>query len=635
MGMVNQLGKFSPCIAELSQPIRELLKKDTAWVWGEQQQLAFDSIKRAVTGDTCLALYDPAKPTKVSADASSYGLGAVISQMQDGGVWRPVAFQSRALSDTEQRYAQIEKEALAVTWACERFEDYLLGKDFCVETDHKPLVPLLSSKQLDVLPPRVLRFRHRMMRFRFSIQHVPGKELIIPDTLSRAPVGSCQVGPDVSLSEDADHYLASVIAGLPATDRRLEELCLQQDEDDCCALLKQYVQNGWPPYADLKGPIRAYHQYASQFTLSSDGLLLMADRIVVPAASRMEILHQLHNGHQGITKSQRRAQASVWWPGLSTQIAEYIGKCAVCARTKVQHPEPLQPSTLPEYPWQKVGSDLFEFRSVSYLLVVDYYSRWIEIAKLSSTTSSSVISHFKSIFAKYGIPEVVVSDNGPQFSSHDFRAFSSDYGFVHCPSSPIHPEGNGLAERAVRIVKDFLRSSADPYQALLAYRSTPLENGYSPSQLLMGRRLRSLMPAQRTTYYPAPVSPSLAGADERLKLRQKKNHDDRFASTPLPVFSPGQRVWIPDRNESGTVQRSMSPRSYSVCSESNMNIRRNRVDLKPLPQSAQPVSSADEDSPVPLPDPTESSSPSLEPLTTSPYKTRSGRAVKLPVRYRD
>ena len=178
MGMVNQMSKFSPNIAHIyiSKPLRELLSSKTSWTWSATQDEAFTKLKREISSPRVLALYDVEAKTKVSADASAYGIGAVLMQQQQGA-WRPVAFASRALNEAETRYAQIEKEALALTWALEKFSEYVLGKCVILETDHKPLVPILGRKSLDMLPPRVLRFRLRLMRFQYSIQHVPGKTL--------------------------------------------------------------------------------------------------------------------------------------------------------------------------------------------------------------------------------------------------------------------------------------------------------------------------------------------------------------------------------------------------------------------------------------------------------------------------
>ena len=168
LGMVNQLDKFSPKITELTKPLRELLKVDNWWILDTAQENAFQQIKHELASSGTLSHYDPNKESIVSADASSFGIGAVIRQKR-GESLRPVAYASRSMSDTEMRYAQIEKEALAITWACEKFSNHLIGTKFKLETDHKPLEPLLSTKDLAELPARTQRFKMRLMRFDFSI----------------------------------------------------------------------------------------------------------------------------------------------------------------------------------------------------------------------------------------------------------------------------------------------------------------------------------------------------------------------------------------------------------------------------------------------------------------------------------
>uniref|UniRef100_A0A8C8DRB5 ribonuclease H n=1 Tax=Oryzias sinensis TaxID=183150 RepID=A0A8C8DRB5_9TELE len=174
MGMANYLGKFLPHLASFSKPLRDLLCEKNEWHWGNAQKEAFQKLKTELSSPRVLASYSIDAKTCVAADASSYGLGAVLTQEQKDGTWRPVVFISRGLTPAEKHYAQIEKEALAVTWACERLAPYIHGLRVRLETDHKPLVPLLSTKALDELPPRVLRFRLRLMKFTFDIVHVPG-----------------------------------------------------------------------------------------------------------------------------------------------------------------------------------------------------------------------------------------------------------------------------------------------------------------------------------------------------------------------------------------------------------------------------------------------------------------------------
>ena len=151
------------------------------------QESVFNAIKQEISSEMVLAHNDPNKESLISADSSSFGLGGLLRQ-KHGETWMPVAFVSRSLSDTECRYAQIEKEALAMFWACEKFANYLIGTLFHIETDHEPLVSLLSTKDLSDIPPRVQRFRMRLMRFHYTISHTSGKNLYSADTLSRAPL---------------------------------------------------------------------------------------------------------------------------------------------------------------------------------------------------------------------------------------------------------------------------------------------------------------------------------------------------------------------------------------------------------------------------------------------------------------
>ena len=427
LGMANQMSKFSPNLANMTQPLRELLIKGNQWVWGEPQQRAFNQIKEALITSPVLALFNPNLETVVSADASSYGLGAVLLQKQQSGELKPVAYISRSMTPTEQRYAQIEKEALAFTWACERLADYLIGLQFHIQTDHKPLVPLFSSKHLEELPIRVQRFRLRMMRYRFTISHVPGKDLTIADTLSRAPSAD-PTKADQCLQQEANAFVSAVVQSLPATEQRLQEIRQLQAEDVACQTIAEYCQFGWPEKHTVDAVVTPYYPIAAELSVEN-GLLMRGCHIVIPPPLRKEMLARIHTGHQGIVKCRERARQSVWWPGMSRELEELVKHCPECCKVLRQRAQPLMPSVLPDLPWQKVGTDLFEWRQRTFLLIVDYYSRYIEIARLNRATAEEVITHTKSIFARHGIPEVVISDNGPQYDSEAYATFAKDYQF--------------------------------------------------------------------------------------------------------------------------------------------------------------------------------------------------------------
>lgn len=199
------------------------------------------------------------------------------------------------------------------------------------------------------------------------------------------------------------------------------------------------------------------------------------------------------------------ALTSVWWPNLSSQIEEMVNKCQTCSRLRPDIKETLLPSDFPDRPWSRVGIDLFDPHGKKYVIVVDYLSRWAEIPLMEGEAAAATIQAVKSIFATHGIPEVVVSDNGRQFASAEFREFGQTYQFTHTTSSPRYPQSNGEAERAVQTVKKLLKK-ARPHIALLMCRATPFANGPSPAEILMGRKLSTKVLTLPSTHDPQSLT---------------------------------------------------------------------------------------------------------------------------------
>ena len=580
MGMINQLNKFSPHVAQLSQPLRQLLKSNTVWLWTAQHDEALNKLKEEICSHRVLAHYNVQAKTKISADASSYGVGAVLLQSKDDITWQPVAFTSRALSETESRYAQIEKEALALVYACEKFSDYVLGKDILLETDHKPLVPLLGSKSLDTLPPRVLRFRIRLTRFQYNISHVPGKTLYIADILSRAPLSTSSINDK---QKDTEMFVHAVINSIPASSNYLDNFRKAQLQDKVCSQLTEFCKSGWPNHKQLKGDIKKYWQFQSNFSVC-DNLLLFGTRIVVPPSKQLETLQKIHQGHQGFQKCRLRTSTSVWWLGITRHLEKFIKECPTCQQTLPPQREPLLPTPLPDYPWEKLATDLFHHNGTNYVLLVDYFSRYVEVQKLSNTTSAGVIAFLKAMFSRHGIPMTLMSDNGPQFSSKEFQDFSSTYHFNHITSSSHFPQSNGLAERTVRTVKKLLQGSKDPFLALLSYRTTSLPwCNLSPAELLMGRQLKSNVPQTKDHYIPNwSHIDNLKELHQKYKDSQSKHYNRRHRVRSLPSLPEDTAVWVQGETsqEPGNIVRSAStPRSY-VVSVPRGEVRRNRIHLR-------------------------------------------------------
>ena len=242
--MVNQLGKFTPRIADLSSPLRELLSTKNVWTWDKKHDESFEAIKQELSRPTVL--------TKVCADTSTFGLGAVLLQQSQQYDWKPIAYASRTMNETEQRYSQIEKEALTLVWACEKFSGYIIGKRSHLDTDHKPLVPLLSKTHLNRLSPRVLCFRLRLMQFDYSISHVPGKLLYTANTLSHAPIDKI-----VTEDDETEAMVQAILSLFPGTNH-LEEYRKVQHADATCSKLIAFCRNGWPERSKVIGDLSRY-----------------------------------------------------------------------------------------------------------------------------------------------------------------------------------------------------------------------------------------------------------------------------------------------------------------------------------------------------------------------------------------
>ncbi|XP_033110101.1 uncharacterized protein K02A2.6-like [Anneissia japonica] len=345
-----------------------------------------------------------------------------------------------------------------------------MGLDFQVETDHKPLISLLMSKELAKLPPGILRLR--LMRYSTTVVYVQGKNQVVADALSRAPVDLPTKG-DLIQIEEVETFAKAANDSLPATPTRLREIKEAQRSDAEYTQIYEYCKNGWPPYRPDTLFMGKHWEHRHHLSIVDD-LILYDNRIVVPRDLQLDMLRKIHRGHLGISKCRGRAAISILWPGMSAMIED-----------------------------------------IEYLLVVDYYSRWIAIEQLVDTSSRGIIDILRKLFAVHGIPDTVVSDNGPQYSSKEFRYFSRNWNFVHVTSSPRDPKANGEAERSVRTAKAILKKNDDPYLALLSYRSSPLQNGKSPSELLMNRRLRTQLPT---------IDAQLTAVPDKSNVAEREHH---------------------------------------------------------------------------------------------------------------
>ncbi|RLU18028.1 hypothetical protein DMN91_010270 [Ooceraea biroi] len=523
IGMVQYLSKFVPKLCDLLASFYTLLKKGSEFQWQKCHDQAFSKICRQLTSAPCLAIFDPSRPIMVTTDSSSYGLGAVLRIQEASGSWRPMAYVSRTLSNTERRYAQIEKEALALTWACERFHDFIYGLRFQLETDHKPLVPLLQAKNLDELSPRLQRLRMRLMHYDFEVFHSPGKNIVAADYLSRVPLQEDL--PTSDLAEEVEAHVCTVVQHCGLSDFTMAKLVVSQQNDEECKILQKLILNGWNNKQKLEADMKPYFSYYDKLSVN-EGVIMFGPRVLMPKEQRKEALEALHLGHQGIIKCRNRANSSLWWPGISRDIKQKIKQCRVCAEHRPNRPEPLLPSKFPDYPWEVVAMDLFKFKDNWYLLVTDYYSRYPELYK-----------------------------------------------------------SNGFIEVMVKTMKLSLEKTGDMHLFFMEYRLTPLECGFTPSELLMGRKIRSLLPIHPDNLTPVLIDRKVLLHRENVRIqRQKTNHDEKHYTKESIALKEGDEVWIKDVRMWGVVKaKCKEPRSFVInCAKGDYRRTRSQL-VKLLP----------------------------------------------------
>ncbi|RXN06058.1 Transposon Ty3-I Gag-Pol [Labeo rohita] len=490
LGMTKYLAQYIPKEASLTAPLRQLLRKDAVWQWNPHHSTASENLKSALTKAPVLRFYDHKKPLTIQADSSKDGLGACL--LQEG---HPVCYASRALTDTEQRYAQIEKELLAILFAARKFHQYRYGRTVMVQSDHKPLENIMQ-KQLCKAPARLQRMLLQLQKYELNIAYTPGKHMHIADMLSRATVGS-------EADDSGDLYDEKVVHGLEATDalspQTLQQLKEATVADQVLQDLCEKVETGWPQRRrSVNSNLHSYWPMRHKISVQN-GIVMAGDKIIIPHSFRKAILEKLHIAHQGMQRTKAKARKSLYWPGMAQDIEMMVEKCAPCQQLQPwQQKEPLITHDVPELPWMKVGADIFELRGQSYLLLVDYLTKYPEVLNIPDKSAHTVIQKMKSVFARHGIPKELVSDNVP-FASYEMQAFAALWDVKLTFSSPGYPQSNGLAERAIKTVKHALKKAlqtgTDPHLVLLSLRNTPVTGlNESPAQMLMGRVLRSTIP---------------------------------------------------------------------------------------------------------------------------------------------
>ncbi|XP_045451571.1 uncharacterized protein K02A2.6-like [Melitaea cinxia] len=537
LGMVNFYGKFIKNLSGTLFPLYELLKKGKHWSWGAEQDVAFKTVKRLLVSPEILVHYDESKPVVVTCDASGRGIGAVLAQADERGRERAVAYASRALTPAERNYSQIHREALAIVFAVKKFHQYLYGRHFILRTDHKPLTSIFGADSgiPSMTASRLQRWALLLSAYDFTIEYINTNNNGA-DALSRLMQGYKALNAkDVCEYEPEQTYLHFASEALLLN---FETIRKETRKDPILSRIMSYVRDGWPKDIEIK-EFKPYFNRRTELYYEL-GCLMWGHRLVVPKTCRNKILLELHDSHMGIVKTKAIARSYVWWPGIDEEIEACCRECAVCADAGDAPPRHApQPWPWPVRPWTRLHIDfLGPIVGNKFLVIIDSSSKWIEVCKMKETTALAVITNLREIFARFGIPRQVVSDNGPPFSSVEFNNFLNNNGIEHCYSAPYHPSSNGAAENAVKICKKVIKKALKLridiecalQRYLLMYRNTEHHTtGECPAKILLGRSVRTRLDR---------IKPSR----ENLVLRAQQ-YQQRAAGGSHRTFNVGDTVW--------------------------------------------------------------------------------------------
>ncbi|XP_055598551.1 uncharacterized protein K02A2.6-like [Uranotaenia lowii] len=623
VGMVTYLGRFIQNLTINLVNLRRLISESVPWRWSAVEEKEFQQVKALVADLKSLRYYDVNEPLVIECDASSIGLGVAV--FQKNGV---IGYASRTLTPTERNYAQIEKELLAILFACVRFDQLVVGNPkTTIRTDHKPLLNVFQKPLLSA-PRRLQHMLLNLQRYNISIEYVTGKENVIADALSRAPLQESPHNEEYhkrcifKVFEEIQDVKLSTFLNVSSS--RLDEIIRETEKDQSIQLVIDYIRHGWPGAIDnIPDSVKIYFGYRSELS-TQDGLVFRNDCILIPYVLRKKLVESCHASHNGVEATLRLARANLFWPGMSSQIKEAVKSCTICAKFAASQPNPpMKSHAIPVHPFQVVSMDVFFYDQQGskrkFLITVDHYSDFFEVNLLKDLSPETVIAVCKQNFARFGIPQRAIADNGTNFANQKMARFAAEWDFEFVTSAPHHPQANGKAESAVKIAKHLMKkaeeSGTDFWYALLHWRNIPNKIGTSPAARLMSRSTRCGVPTAAAKLLPKPAE-DVPAKIESNRQRTKVYYDRKTRNLPqLQIGSPVFVQLNPETSKNwsmGTVSNCFNDRSYLV-DVNGTDYRRSLVHLKPRKDpNTQPSNNSPSDHEIlkvpknnpPVPDPT-------------------------------
>ena len=487
IGMVTYYSRFIPNFATVMAPLYELTKKGVDFAWSEHCVRAFHKIKDLLGKSQALTAFTGHHKLILETDGSPIGAGAVLLQVENG-IEKPIAFASRKLSGAELNYSQIDREALSAVFGCLKFKYFLLGRNFDLRVDHKPLLGLFGKgKRVPVnANARVQRWALLLSQFSYDMYHKSGASNVVADMLSRLPIKD---GPVVPTPIEYIKLIDTVDSVVSFKNLQKESI----NDPEINSLMKK-LRFGWKTGS---GDCREFAPYKHDLSLYN-GVVLYNNRVLVPANLRKNTLKVLHMGHNGIVAMKVEARTRVWWPGINQDIEEVTKGCPECSGNFKSKPGQYMSWPFPRKPWSRLAIDYCgPIDGKMFLIIVDAYTKFIDVHYTKSATSLATIECLRKSFANFGIPDVIVSDNASYFVSEEIKQFYARNGIRLVNPAPFNPSSNGLAERGVRTFKEglkkFAKGSLNTRVSKFLYhyrRATYSVTKVSPAQLMFNRAFK-------------------------------------------------------------------------------------------------------------------------------------------------
>lgn len=542
VGLVNYYSRFIPSYADKMVPLYSLLQKENEFVWNVECQSSFEQMKKEVTTDRVLVHFDPKLPIILETDASQYAVAGVLSHWFPDKTKRPIAFVSRSLSKCERNYSVIEKEALAIIFSVTKLRQYLLGQKFELDTDHKPLLAIFGQyKGLPVMASaRMQRWAFILSGFNYSINHIKGVENHA-DSLSRM----AQIKSNVANEDQLESSYINYVDYENVAQLDFKQIASETRRDPTMARVLQAVMDGTVDKL-IESGFETFRKKGNELSVDS-GCVLWGYRAVIPEKFRKRILSELHRSHLGVVKTKSLARSYIWWPKMDSDIENMVNKCHSC---QISQASPEKSALIPWLPsnsaWERIHIDFAgPLKGFHFLVIVDSFSKWVEVFKTKSPSTHFVIAKLRETFCRLGLVDTLVSDNGTQFTSSEMREFTHKNRIKHKFTAPGQPSTNGQAEIFVKMLKKSLNANLNENSAvdidmilnrfLADYRSAKhCTTGESPFKLMFGKEMKTRF---------SLVKPPLVR--ERIIESQRKSIANHRGNRQVK-FEKGQQVYIRD-----------------------------------------------------------------------------------------